>query len=182
MQQRSLQRTPFGVLASIVAAQFAGTSPWFAGNAVLPELEAALGITGSIAFTTSAVQLGFIIGTLGLAISGITDRWSATTVFTLAAFGAAGTNLGMLLAYDPFSLVLWRFGTGVALAGVYPVGMKLAASHSDPQRGGLGAALGFLVAALVLGTALPHGLRSLGEVLPWRATVVATSALAALAG
>ncbi|MEO0604508.1 MAG: MFS transporter, partial [Myxococcota bacterium] len=121
MQQRSLHPTPFVVLASIVAAQFAGTCPWFAGNAVLPELEATLGITGSIAFTTSAVQFGFIVGTLVLAVSGITDRWSASTVFTLAALGAAVTNLGMLAAYDQLSLAMWRFGTGVALAGVYPV-------------------------------------------------------------
>ena len=170
------------VLATVVLAQFAGTSPWFAGNAVLPELEQTLGLSGAVAWTTSAVQFGFITGTLVLAISGLTDRWSATMVFTISALGAAATNLGMLVATDAISLGLWRFGTGVCLAGVYPVGMKLAASHSDPDKGGLGAALGFLVGALVLGTSLPHGLRALGEVLPWRSTVVMTSALAAGSG
>ncbi len=170
------------VLAIIVVAQFAGTSPWFAGNAVLPELSASLGIDGSVALTTSAVQLGFIVGTLGLAVSGLTDRWSASWVFAVAALGAAVTNLGMVVAADQITLAAWRFGTGVSLAGVYPVGMKLAASHADPEKGGLGAALGFLVGALVLGTALPHGLRALGEVLPWRATIATTSALAAGAG
>jgi len=170
------------VLASIVVAQFAGTCPWFASNAVLPELEASLGLSGAVASLTSAVQLGFICGTLVLAVSGLTDRWSASAVFAISAGGAALTNLGVLVAPDGAALAGWRFATGVCLAGVYPVGMKLAASHADPQRGGLGASLGFLVGALVLGTALPHGLRAFGEVLPWRATIVATSALAAAAG
>ncbi|MEN0064836.1 MAG: MFS transporter [Myxococcota bacterium] len=173
---------PLIVLTLLVAAQFAGTCPWFAGNAVLPELERDLEIVGSVAFTTSAVQFGFICGTLLLAISGLTDRWSASHVFAGSALGAAATNLGLLWAYDGTSLALWRFGTGLFLAGVYPVGMKLAASHADPEKGGLGAALGFLVGALVLGTAFPHGLRALGEVLPWRVTILVTSGLAAVAG
>lgn len=172
---------PAAVLAFVVVAQFAGTCPWFAVNAVLPELAATLGIEGSVALTTSAVQLGFITGTLLLAVSSLTDRWSASRVFAASAIGAALTNLGILVAADVGTLVVWRFATGVCLAGVYPVGMKLAASHADPARG-LGPALGFLVGALVLGTALPYGLRALGEDLPWRGTVVATSLLAALSG
>ena len=70
----------------------------------------------------------------------------------------------------------------MCLAGVYPVGMKLAASFRDPRAGGLGSALGFLVGALVLGTALPHGLRAVGASLPPEGVVYGTSGLAAAAG
>ncbi len=177
---------PRHVLPVLVVAQFMGTSPWFAGNAVLPELQQVLGLEALLGWTTSAVQAGFIAGTLAIAISGLADRVPAPRLFAVSAVGAGLANLlGLALPEGPAGLGVLlgaRFLTGVFLAGVYPVGMKLAASWSDPARGGLGAALGFLVGALVVGTALPHGLRAIGAALPWRATLAGTSALAMLAG
>ncbi|MBX2798963.1 MAG: MFS transporter [Myxococcales bacterium] len=170
------------MLPVLVVAQFAGGSPWFAGNAVLPELQAALGVEGILGITTAAVQAGFITGTLGIAFTGLADRIPGRQLFAIAALAAAAANAGGVFAASVPALLASRFATGVALAGVYPVGMRLAASWSDPAKGGLGAALGYLVGALVLGTALPHGLRALGADLPWRAVLLGTSGLAAAAG
>ncbi|UOQ50766.1 MFS transporter [Hymenobacter cellulosivorans] len=169
------------ILPVIVFAQFAGTSLWFAGNSVLPELLRNPGLRGaSLGGVVSAVQLGFIVGTLVFALLSLADRVPPARLFLLSALAGSLTNLGLLLPeLSAAGLLAMRFGTGLCLAGIYPVGMKIAA---DYYAGGLGKALGFLVGALVLGTALPHGLRWLGAGLPWPAVVLATSGLAAGGG
>jgi MFS family permease len=165
----------------LVAAQFAGTSPWFATNAVLPELRAALDLgPGAAGALTSAVQLGFIAGTLVYAALRLADRISPSRLFTASALAAALANLAVTFRPDDYAAILaLRVATGVFLAGVYPVGMKLASDWFD---GGLGRALGWLVGALVLGTAFPHLLAAASLELPWTAVVQATSALAAAGG
>ncbi len=173
-------RRPFWILPTIVAAQFAGTSSWFAGNAVMGDLQVAWGLEpAAVGWVTSSVQLGFIAGTLGMALMVLAERVSPRWIFLACALVAALCNLGPLLLEGLWPLLGFRFLTGVALAGIYPVGMTLAAGWF---REGLGRALGFLVGALVLGTALPHMLRGLGEQLSWRETLMAVSALAALGG
>ena len=171
-------------LPLIVAAQFCGTSVWFAGNAVLPELGGRLGLgAGAVAGVTSAVQLGFIGGALVFALLAVADRWSPVRVFGACALLAAAANAGPALGGAPSyaSLLGARVVTGFFLAGVYPVGMKIAADHFAPER--LGRALGWLVGALVLGTALPFGLRDFGGGLAdWRAVLLGSSALAAAGG
>ena len=169
------------LLATIVAAQFFCTSVWFAANAILADLVLSLHLDASfLAHLTSAVQLGFITGTLLYALLTIADRFSPSKVFFVSAVLAAACNGALVLeSAGSTGLLLFRFFTGFFLAGIYPVGMKIA---SDYHQKGLGAALGFLVGALVLGTALPHGLRSVGAYLPWRYVVYATSALALLGG
>src|SRR5512135_2837893 len=143
---------PRRVLLVIVLSQFAGTSLWFAGNALLPDLERRLALgEQTVAAVTSAVQLGFIAGTLLFSLLNLADRFSARGVFLACSLCGACAN-GALLglpylesAYGP--LLGLRFATGFFLAGIYPVGMKIAASW---YREGLGGALGFLVGALVL--------------------------------
>ncbi|MEQ8274480.1 MAG: MFS transporter [Deltaproteobacteria bacterium] len=169
-------RTPPHILPTIVGAQFAGGSLWFAGNAVLPQLRAELGIDGDVASVTAAVQIGFILGTAFLAASGLADRFTGRAVFFVSVVVGAVANVAVLLAEDLWTLVALRFVVGVALAGIYPVGMKIAAGWYEA---GLGRALGFLVGALVLGTAFPH---LVGSALPWRWTLVAVSALAFVGG
>ena len=175
---------PAHVLPVIVLSQFAGTSLWFAGNALLPDLERQLALPDqSVAAVTSAVQLGFIAGTLVFALSSMADRYPARAVFLLSALCGAIANAGLLTlpqldsAYGP--LLALRFVTGFFLAGIYPVGMKIAASW---YRAGLGGALGFLVGALVLGTALPHLVRGLGGGLPWQTVAMTLSLLSAAGG
>lgn len=171
---------PRRVLPVLVLAQFAGTALWFAGNAVLPDLQQAWGLDArALAWTTSAVQLGFIIGTLGAALSGLLDRVSRRRLFFAASIAGAAVNLIPLAVPGLPTLLLCRALTGVCLAGIYPVGMALAASW---YQGGLGRALGWLVGALVLGTAAPHGVRHLGSHLPWSSVWIVVSAMAALGG
>lgn len=131
---------------------------------------------------TSAVQFGFITGTLIFAFLTITDRFSPSRIFFFCAIIGAGFNFGILAEQNNFaSLLILRFLTGFSLAGIYPVGMKIA---SDYFKKGLGRSLGFLVGALVLGTAFPHLLQVLtGEQsLEWRFVIMTTSILAATGG
>jgi len=157
---------PRRVLPVIVLAQLAGTSPWFAVNAVMPDLQREFGWpASSVATLTSAVQLGFIAGALVFALLAVADRISARRVFLASALASAGCTWAAMHAADSFGgLWFWRAATGFCLAGIYPVGMKLAALWF-PR--GLGAALGLLIAALVVGSALPHALRALSVGLPW---------------
>ncbi len=165
----------------IVLSQFAGTSLWFAGNAVLPDLQQQFDLgKGAIGSITSAVQLGFISGTLLLAIFSIADRFSPSRVFFISSLLAALSNILMIgLARDHFSILALRFITGFFLAGIYPVGMKIAA---DWYEKGLGKALGYLVGALVLGTALPHLLKGVSLHVEWQHIIVFTSLFAATGG
>ncbi|MEO1272857.1 MAG: MFS transporter, partial [Myxococcota bacterium] len=144
------------------------------------DLQQAWGLEASaVGWVTSSVQLGFIVGTLVSALWTLADRLSPRWLFMASALMAGVFNLGPLVVEGLWPLLFFRFCTGVALAGIYPVGMALAASW---YREGLGKALGFLVGALVLGTALPHLLRGLGGSLSWRATLVTVSVLAVLGG
>ena len=167
-------------LLVIVLAQFAGTSLWFAGNAILPDLQPLLGTNSLNGWITSAVQLGFISGTLVYTLYAIPDRFPATRVFLVSVVAAAAFNLLFLTLPLRAELVLLsRFGTGFFLAGVYPVGMKIAADWFRPM---LGRAMGFLVGALVLGTALPHMIRGLGQTLSYEGVLLTVSALAVAGG
>lgn len=172
--------TPSRILPLIVISQVAGTSLWFAGNAVMASLQQQLGLPATaLGHVTSAVQIGFITGTLAFAILTIADRFSPSKVFFGCALLGALANIGVLLAEGLFSLLLLRLLTGFFLAGIYPVGMKIAA---DWHEKGLGRALGYLVGALVLGTASPHLLTALTADLPWRWVFLITSGFAVMGG
>ncbi len=175
---KAAQAVPRRILPMIVLAQFAGTSLWFAVNAVMPDLQREWQLPASaVGSLTSAVQFGFIAGTLVFALLTVADRSSPRLVFLLCALAGALCNAaGAALDGQIERLLLLRFATGFFLAGIYPVGMKIAASWYST---GLGAALGFLVGALVLGTATPHGVRALGMDWPWQSVTLAVSALAA---
>jgi len=172
---------PRRVLPIIVLAQLAGVSPWFAVNAVMPDLQRAYGFSpAALATLTSSLQLGFIAGTLVFALLAVADRWPARRVFALCAFAAAVCTVAAALAAADYGALLgWRVATGFFLAGIYPVGMKLAALWF-PR--GLGAALGWLVGALVLGSASPHALRALGASWAWQNVFFTVAATAAAAG
>jgi hypothetical protein len=65
-------------LPIIIFSQFTGTSLWFASNAVLGDLQQAWGLASdALGYMTSAVQLGFIVGTLGFAYPIASPRGSA---------------------------------------------------------------------------------------------------------
>ena len=169
------------MLPVLVLAQLAGTAPWFAVNAVMPDLQQAFGWPAAAVGTlTSGVQLGFIAGTLVFALLAVADRYSARAFFLASCLGAAIATLAATATAGSFeALLFWRAVTGVCLAGIYPVGMTIAAQWFAR---GLGAALGLLIGALVLGSALPHALRALGAAWPWTAVFHAVAIATALAG
>ena len=180
MANRPSASRNLGTLTVLVLAQFMGTSLWFAGNAAAPELESLLGETGLVPWITSAVQLGFILGTFGYAFLQIADRFSPSKVFLWSAVAAALANLSLLFLPMQFEVLLGgRFLTGVFLGGIYPVGMKIAADYVED---GLGMALGFLVGALVLGTSFPFLLQALDWNLSYPLLFAVPSGLALVAG
>lgn len=179
---QSLEKSsPGWVLPIIVFSQFAGGSLWFVGNAVVTDLQQLLGLNeGAVGDITSAVQLGFIAGTLVFSLLSIADRFSPSKVFMYSALAGALCNIAVIwLGKGLWSVLLLRFFTGFFLAGIYPVGMKIAADWYDQS---LGKALGYLVGALVLGTAFPHFIKNITEGLPWQIVLITTSCLALLGG
>lgn len=172
---------PRRILPIIVLAQFCGTSLWFAGNAA----SADLGMGDSVAYVASAVQLGFIVGTLCSAWLRIADRYAASRLFFGSCLLGAACNypLTMLalatLPQPDAAVLILRFLVGVALAGIYPVGIRAAASWF---QAGLGHALGFLTGALVLGTSFPHLMRALGARIDGGLVLASASAIAVLGG
>jgi MFS family permease len=166
-------------LGLLSLAELLALSLWFSASAVLPALsrEWALGDAGRAGLTI-AVQLGFIVGTLGAALSNLPDVLPPRALMMWGALAGAATNavLGLWVEDLTVALVL-RFLTGVCLAGTYPPAMKIAATWF---REGRGLAIGLLVAALTVGSAAPHLIRGLTD-LPWRHTLLAASLLAALA-
>jgi len=164
-------------VALIVTAEFLGTSLWFSANAAADDLQRAWGLLAAdVGTLTSAVQLGFITGTLVFALSGLADRYPASRIFAVCAVIGAAANAGFaLVAQGLADAWAWRFATGVALAGIYPVGMKLVVSWAPETSG---EALGWLVGMLTLGTALPHAVRAAGGGWSWNVVVLTSSVLA----
>ncbi|MGB5848475.1 MAG: MFS transporter [Ignavibacteriaceae bacterium] len=172
---------PKRILPVIVFSQFAVTSIWFAGNAIIGDLQSAMNVgiedTGIV---TSAIQLGFISGTLIFALLSISDRYSARKLFFICSIlGSVSNLLIYFIAYDLFSLLVLRFITGFFLTGIYPVGMKIAAGWYKEK---LGNAIGLLVGSLVLGTAFPHLIKSFGGSLPWEQVVFIISVFSLAGG
>jgi MFS family permease len=170
------QAASLGLLALAVLLVM---SLWFSATAVTPAIQAAWGLsTGAASWLTLAVQLGFVVGTLGSGLANLPDRFPTHRLIAVSALGAAGTTLAFALwAGGPGWGVPLRFLTGVLLAGVYPPGMKLAATWTTRGRG---LAVGLLVGALTVGSASPHLLRGL-LVADWQVVMAAASGLA-LAG
>lgn len=170
----------FGSISLLMAAEVAAMSLWFVSAAILPDLlrEAAVEPLRQAALSSS-VQIGFVAGALISAFLGLSDRFDPRKVFALSAVSAGIANLS-LLAVEPGGLlsIMARFATGALLAGVYPVGMKIAVGWGQHDRGLL---VGSLVGALTLGSALPH-LVSLGGGAEWRYTVAFTSIIAIIGG
>ena len=155
-------------------------SLWFVSAAILPNMLHQVQLSPfHQAALSSAVQAGFVVGALLSAILGLADRFDPRGVFALSAIGAGLANLVLLLVIPAgFIAIMARFITGILLAGVYPVGMKIAIGWGDKDRGLL---VGALVGALTLGSAAPH-LIALGGGSDWRITIIFTSAIAMAGG
>jgi MFS family permease len=149
---------------------------WFSASAVVPSLTAEYGLSAvQASLFTSAVQAGFVFGTLASAILTLADRIDPRRFFMVSALIAAVAN-GMILLVEPtsFIVVVFRFVTGACMAGVYPVGMKIASTWA---KGDLGLLVAVLVGALTLGSAAPHLFNAFGGV-NWRFTIGLASLVA----
>lgn len=167
-------------IAVLIVAQVSVLSVWFSSAAVLAEMKSEAGLsTTDLAWLTTAVQLGFAIGALGFAALGIADRFDPRRVFCLSALVAAIANLGQLwVPIGGEAALLLRAITGAALAGVYPVGMKIAVGWSKTDRALL---VGALVGALTVGSASPHLFAFLGGA-DWRVTIWTTTLITVAGG
>jgi MFS family permease len=174
-----VDRASLRALALLAAALVLAMTTWFSATAVIPQLrdEWSLG-DNEAAWLTIAVQLGFVAGALLSAALTLPDVVSPRLVLLTGALGAATANLLLAAASGPETAIPLRFATGFFLAGVYPPALKLMATWF---RSGRGTALGILVGALTLGSALPHLVNGLGG-LDWKLVVYATSLLTALGG
>jgi len=163
----------------LVLAEIAGMSLWFVSSAILGDMskEVSLG-TSFKAALTSSVSAGFVIGALLSAVLGLPDRIDPRWVFGISAIFAAISN-GCLVLLPPNSewAIALRFATGFCLAGVYPVGMKIAVGWGTNDRGLL---VGLLVGGLTMGAAFPHLLSFIGGA-DWRVTTLMATAFALLA-
>ena len=158
----------------IVTAQLCGTSLWFSANSAADELRRLWGLTsGDLGWLTNAVQAGFIVGTLVFALAGLADRYPASRIFAVCSVLGTVFNGAFALLSDGLpSAMSFRFAVGMALAGIYPLGMKLVVTW-DPLRASQSLAL--LVGMLTLGTALPHGIRLVGATISWQAVILSSS-------
>jgi MFS family permease len=158
-------------------------APWFSASAVAPLLAAEWNTTRlDLPLLTVAVQFGFAAGALALAGTGAADAVSARWLFAVGAAIAGAGNLGFALVTDgPTNALIWRFATGIGLAAVYPIALKMLAGWFRRERG---FAIGILIGALTVGSALPHLFRAFGVSAgaDWRATVAAASAAALIGG
>ena len=170
-----------GQLVALAAAMILGMTPWFSATVAAPGMikEWRAGEATS-AWLTIAVQLGFVLGTFVSAALLLSDRWSAKRLAAVSSVVAAVAT--SLLATPSIGLreaVLLRMATGVALAGVYPPGIKIAAGWWRSQRG---TAIGILVGALTIGSAAPLLLRLTSVTSSWREIVLLAGCAALFSG
>ncbi|MBW7883949.1 MAG: MFS transporter, partial [Caldilineaceae bacterium] len=164
---KSVASEKWRVLLLLSLAELLAMATWFSATAVVPALTESwsLGDNGR-AWLTMSVQIGFVAGAFGSAILNLADRIPARPFLATSALLAGLATLAIPLVSDGLipALVL-RFATGVFLAGVYPVGMKIMATWTQRDRG---LAIGLLVGALTIGSASPHLINAFGGVQEWQ--------------
>ena len=168
------------MLALVALGQFLGLTLWFSATAAAPRIAAELHLGESAtAWLTIAVQGGFVVGTLLSALLNLADVINARRLFACGCVAGALANAAIGSSSNASTIVALRFATGIALACVYPPGMKIAAGWFRERRG---TALGVVVGALTLGSAFPHLLAWTAADVSWRTLLLASSALAVLGG
>ncbi len=170
--------SPWMALFLIAVAEILTLSVWFSASVVSVPLQHLWHLNSvEVGLLTASVQLGFVVGAVISSITGAADRFNARRIFALAAVGGAGVNALFILSNSWEVGVLLRMLTGVAMVGVYPVAVKLVTEWSPSRRG---TAVGILVGALTLGSALPHLIFFIGVNAPWQVVLLVSSGLALL--
>ena len=166
-------------LAILAGALVLSMSTWFSTAAVLGQLRGDWQLSQAAgAWLTIMVQIGFVAGAVVSSVTNLADRVPPRRLLLLGSLGAAAANLGVVIGDGYGAALAFRFLTGVFLAAVYPPSLK---AMSSWYREGRGLALGVMIGALTIGSALPHLINALGG-LGWRITLVTASALTAAGG
>jgi MFS family permease len=161
------------VLSLLCLAVVLSLTTWFSATAILPELKQELALGASAeAWLTNGVQVGFVIGALAASLVNLPDLVRLGRLMAAAALVAALANATLLLHPGPGGVIAARIVTGAALAGVYPPALKLVATWFTRDRG---LALGAVIGALTVGSALPHLFRAVSTALDWQPVVAAAS-------
>lgn len=174
-------RGKWATLLLLALAELLAMSVWFSASAVVPALSSAWSLDESgRAWLTMSVQSGFVVGAFGSAVLNLADRVPTRWLFSISALLAALATASIPLMATNLGLGLpLRFLTGLFLAGVYPVGMKIMATWTKEDRG-LG--IGLLVGALTVGSAAPHLLNAFGSAGDWQVVLYGAAALAGVGG
>lgn len=157
-------------------SELCALSLWYSASVIAPELIVIWKLSpNSEAWLSASVPIGFVVGALFSAYFGIADRFNARKVFAISAFLGAILNALLIFADSSFIGILLRILTGITLAGIYPVAVKML-SEWFPRKRGL--AIGILIAALTLGSSLPHFIVIFFSSLSWKYVIICSSVLA----
>ena len=163
-------------LGFLALAELLAMGLWFSASAVVPQLAGHWGLTGGQkAWLTMSVQIGFVMGTLLSGVLNLADLFDSRKLIVAGSIAGAVFNAAIpLFRCGPEMAIVLRVLTGAALAGVYPPGMKIIATWCKEDRG-LG--IGILIAALTVGSAMPHLLNAvplLGKpgMPPWQSVLL----------
>lgn len=170
-------RRPIPQQAMISLVQVLALAVWFSASAVIPAVERDWHITAiNAVWLTASVQIGFVAGAIASVAFTLADRMPPHLLLACGAAGAATCTAVLAITVNSLApAIVLRLLTGVFLATVYPVGMKLMASWTHPAT--RGRAFGVLLGALTLGSAMPHLIGGLGD-LPWRGVMLTSAGLA----
>jgi MFS family permease len=169
---------PTRQLGILAVAMVLAMTTWFAAAAVLAQLRVEFDLSRTEgSWLTITVQLGFVVGAIGSAVFNVADLVAPRRLVFLGSLLAAVANLSLLVAPNYGVALAGRALTGAGLALVYPPALKATATWFRDRRG---FALGVMVGALTLGSALPHLVTALGG-FSWESTIVVTS-IATVAG
>ncbi|WP_077212503.1 MFS transporter [Bacillus dakarensis] len=172
-------RGSWKALAWIGIAELCALSLWFSASVIAPELVQVWNLgSNSEAWLSASVPIGFVIGAFVSSYFGIADRFNPRKVLALSAFLGALLNFTLVLVDHAFFGIALRIFTGVSLAGVYPTAVKILSQWFPKNRG---LAIGILIAALTLGSSLPHFIVMFFSSLNWQLVIICSSILALLA-
>ena len=180
MFMHSDETNPFLALFIISLCLVGALGTWFSGTVIMPELaeRVQLGETQQV-WLTNAVQSGFVVGALLIAFFNLSDSMTLTKLIAFSCGFAAAANLLLLFADTPIGIITLRFITGVALSGVYPPVVKLVATWFKTGRG---IAMGIIIGALTIGSAMPHLFRAMVTDENWIHVIWISSAFTFLIG
>ncbi|WP_436371560.1 MFS transporter [Cytobacillus sp. BC1816] len=160
-------------------SELCALSLWFSASVIAPELIIIWNLSSnSEGWLSASVPIGFVIGSLFISYFGIADRYNSRKVFAASAFLGAILNSLLILADQAFLGILLRIFTGITLAGVYPIAVKILSQWFPIKRG---LAIGILIAALTIGSSLPHFLVMFFSEFNWKIVIIFSSFLALIA-